>query len=333
MSENGGLPEGLIRLEPNETPKEEKLSSFEKVKYSESSKKVTKTQQPIEERSLPAKAAVDEMNQDTFVTPKITRIQAQKRKGRYNIFLDGEYAFPVDEALIVKHLLRKGMEISPQLQETLKTEDNFRKGYQRALNYLSYGLRSEKEVREDLADKEFIEQADDIVEKLKEQCLINDEEYAKAYVRTAANLNRKGPRVIQNELKRRGIHELNIQGALPEYVYDDQVDNAVILAEKQWKKGKQKSQRETVQKVKQHLMKKGFDMDVIQAAIEIIDTDKDENEEYEALVTQGEKAWQRYARKVDGYELKRKTKAYLFNKGYPSELINQFIDEKEEDLN
>lgn len=327
------LPDNLVRLEPNQNEKETKKQHREEKEIAIFKDKKKEESLSIEQKSLPAKAgSPEEAGASSKSLPKITSIQAQKRKGRYNIFLDGKYAFPVDEALIVKHLLRKGMEVSPDLKRTLQEEDAFRKAYQRALNYLSYGLRSEKEVRDDLAQKEFEEHSDAVIEKLKEQRLIDDVEYAKAYVRTGANLNRKGPKVIANELKRRGIDELKIEEALPEYSEEDQVENAIFLAEKQWRKGKKKSEREAIQYVRQYLMQKGFQSDIINVALEAIDTEKEDEEEYEALMKQGEKAWKRYARKFQGYELEQKIKAYLFQKGYPSELITRFIEEKEKDV-
>ncbi|MEG0552959.1 MAG: recombination regulator RecX, partial [Carnobacterium sp.] len=94
--------------------------------------------------------------------PKITKIETQKRKGRYNIYLDETYAFPIDEAILVKHALYKGMEISEDFRDELESEDGFRKAYTRSLNYLNYGLRSEKEVRDDLAKHEFSDVADEV---------------------------------------------------------------------------------------------------------------------------------------------------------------------------
>ncbi|WP_208559639.1 recombination regulator RecX [Marinilactibacillus kalidii] len=261
----------------------------------------------------------------------ITSIQAQKRQGRYNIFIDEKYAFPVDEELIIRHMLHKGMVVTKEFQETLEEEDVSRKAFQRALNYLSYGMRSEKEVRDDLIEKEFEAYIDEVVEKLKDQRFIDDLEYAKSYVRTSANLNRKGPKVIMNELNRKGIDKLQTEEAMEEYSYEDQFDNAFNLAEKAWKKANQKSQREAIQKTKQFLLQKGYDMDIIQAVITELDTEKSEDEEYDSLVIQGERAWKRYAHKASGYELIRKTKTSLFQKGYPSDLIQRFIEQKEEE--
>ncbi|EPC72337.1 regulatory protein RecX, partial [Lacticaseibacillus paracasei subsp. paracasei Lpp71] len=36
---------------------------------------------------------------------EITKITAQKRRGRYNIFIDGTYAFPVSETTLVDYRL------------------------------------------------------------------------------------------------------------------------------------------------------------------------------------------------------------------------------------
>ena len=304
----------LIRLEPNQPV------NLTKENLSEHLKKVVNTDSE--------KGSIDPDKKNT-----ITSIQAQKRKGRYNIFINDKYAFPVDEELIITHMLHKGKVLTPEFQEQLQVEDVYRKAYQRALNYLSYGLRSEKEVRDDLKDKEFEEQADEVVERLIDQKLINDLEYAKSYVRTAANLNSKGPSNIKHELSKRGINKEQIEVAMYEYSFEDQFANAMSLAEKSWKKSRLKSQREAVQKTKQFLMQKGYSMDIIQEVISELDTEKTEDEEYEALAKQGEQAWRRYSSKFSDYKLIQKTKSSLYQKGYPSELINKFIEMKEEETN
>lgn len=302
----------LIRLEPNQP--------------------VNLTKENLNEQlNKVAKAKVEKKDNEFDRENMITSIQTQKRPGRYNIFINDNYAFPVDEELIITHMLHKGMILSAEFQEQLQEEDVSRKAYQRALNYLSYGLRSEKEVRDDLKDKEFEDLADEVVERLTMQKLIDDLEYAKSYVRTSANLNSKGPSNIKHELSKRGIDKEQIEIAMDEYSFDDQFENATALAEKAWKKSRLKSEREAVQKTKQFLMQKGYSMDIIQEVINELDTDKSEDEEYEALAKQGEQAWRRYSSKFSGYKLIQKTKSSLYQKGYPSELIKRFIEAKEEE--
>lgn len=302
----------LIRLSPTE--QKERKSSNNK-------KHVTKSI----EKGL-------EKNSETKDTSRtITSITSQKKKERYNIFIDGEYAFPVDESILIKHLLRKGMEVSVGFQKQIEEEDGHYKAYQSALNYLSYALRSEKEVKDDLIEKEYEDHVESVIEKLKAQRLINDLEYAKSYVRTAANINRKGPRVISQELRKRGIDESKIEDALFEYPDNQQIENAEALIQKKWKKSSKTSQRDKIQKVKAYLMQKGYSNDIIQEALNEVDTEMDEGEEYRSLMKQADKAWKRYSRKTEGFELIQKMKSFLYGKGYPSDLINRYIEEKEKE--
>lgn len=261
----------------------------------------------------------------------ITKIQSQKAKGRYNIYLDDEYAFAVDESLLIKHLLNKGTHITEEFQKQLEAEDNFSKAYTRALNYLSYSLRTEKQIRDDLTDKEYEEYADEVLNRLKEQKLINDLEYAKSYIRTASSINRKGPRLIANELKSKGIADLLIEDAMVEYPYELQLENASVLISKRMKKVNKSSEREKLNKLNAYLYGKGFSNDVISEAFEQVNPEVDEDEEYDALIKQGDKAWRRYSRKATDYELIQKVKSFLYSKGYPTDLINKYIDMKSED--
>lgn len=52
--------------------------------------------------------------------PKITAITTQKRRGRYNIFIDGHYAFPVSEQSLIQFRLSKGQELTPALEQAIK---------------------------------------------------------------------------------------------------------------------------------------------------------------------------------------------------------------------
>lgn len=325
--------DNLIRLNPNkkndsnkEKNKEKKLKTLEDHPELMPKETLEKASQQIKTSS----GKTNNQGQKPSGKREITSIQTQKRPGRYNIYIDGDYAFPVDENILIKHNLSKGKIISKDLQAELEKEDQFAKAYSRALNYLSYALRTEKQVRDDLIDKEFEDEVEGVIEKLKDQALINDLEYAKSYVRTAANINRKGPRLIQNELVTKGVSDLLIEDALEEYPEALQVENASHLIDKQFAKGKNKSQRQQEQKVKSYLFIKGYTSDIIDIAFNQVEPEMDEDEEYQSLVKQGDKAWKRYARKSQGYELIQKVKAFLYNKGFQGDMINHYIDQKNE---
>lgn len=261
----------------------------------------------------------------------ITKVQAQKAKNRFNIYINDEYAFPVDDNLLVQNRLIKGRTLSEEEIEELREKGELSKGYQAALHFLNFKMRTEKEIRAYLLDKDY-QSIDPIIQKLKENRLINDTEYAKSYVRTYSTLKLEGPKKIERELSAKGLSKEEILTGLDEYSYELQTDNARQLAEKVLKRQRNKSSREMIQKVREQLMNKGFESDVIQSALDELDAEQTDDEEYEALEKQGEKAWTRYARKHKGYGLVSKTKAYLYSKGYPRELIDRFIQEKEDDM-
>ncbi|EXJ22628.1 Regulatory protein recX [Alkalibacterium sp. AK22] len=270
-----------------------------------------------------------EMTNQAVGTYIITKVQAQKAKNRFNIFINDEYAFPVDDNLLVQHRLVKGKELTKADIDELKEKGELSKGYQAALHYLNFKMRSEKEIIDYLVDKEY-ETIDPIIDKLKTHRLIDDEAYAKSFVRTNSLLKLEGPKKVERALFAKGLSKANVLAGLDEYSLELQEENALKLAEKVGKRQRNKSSIEISQKIREQLMLKGFDQDITQRTIDELDTDLSESEEYDALKMQGEKAWTRYARKYSGYDLKQKTKAYLYSKRYPTELIDQFIQEKEE---
>lgn len=274
-------------------------------------------------------------NKETTTSAKnfrmISKIQPQKARGRYNVYINDEFAFGVDEEVLIKFELNKGLHITRELQKKIENEDSYFKAYQKTLNYLSYSLRSEKQIRDYLVKHELEHFSDRMVEQLKSMRFIDDLNFAQSFVRSQANINQNGPRRIEQGLKQKGISETNILTALDEYPYEQQLENAIKLAEKQWNKTNKSSARESVQKVKKYLLNKGYSFEVVGEAINEIDTDKDSEVEYNALVKQGDRAEKRYSRKYEGYELSQRLKGYLYSKAYPTELINRYMDEREID--
>lgn len=261
---------------------------------------------------------------------QVTSIETQKRPGRYNIYLDGDYAFAVDEQVLIDFMLSKGMFLDEKKIRDIQAADSQQKAYQASLNYLSYQLRSEAEVRDKLDELEGEVDQDAIIDKLKGLKLIDDLNFSESFVRTKARINQMGPRQIAQKLREKGVEQADIEQALKEYREEDQLDNAFLLAEKQLRKGKKYSSRQAQQKAQQFLMQKGFSKEVIERAMQQVDFDKDEDEERRALEKHGRKAWRRYS-KQGLSACKKKTYANLYQKGFPSDLISDFISEMEEE--
>lgn len=260
---------------------------------------------------------------------KITSITAQKRPGRFNVFLDGNYAFSVSEDVLLKFQLLKGKELdSTDLEEIFKADD-LSKAFNKALDYLSYSLRTEKETRQKLA-KEGLE--DDVIEpvikKLTEMKLLNDSEYAKSYVRTMAKTTAKGPKVIANSLKEKGISPYDTEDALLEYPAEMQLENALKIAKKTVFKSKKKSFNECNQKITQTLLNKGYSSEMAAQVRRSLNLTKDENQEYENLRLITEKLWHKN-RRIDLKKRRNKIKAALFRKGFDLYECDRILDELE----
>lgn len=291
-------------------------------------KKIDKSNITLEDvKQLKAENSNESTEEAEFV---ITKIQAQKAKNRFNIYVNEEYAFAVDDSILVKHRLMKGKELDKETIEELKIKGEMSKAYQAALHYLNYKMRTEKEIRDYLAKKDY-EQIDAVIERLYEHRLIDDKEYARSFVRTNYQLKTEGPKKIERSLYAKGLKPDEIAYGLNEYSDDDQLENAKRLTEKTLKRQRNKSNREIEQKIREQLMTKGFDRDITSQVLEEMNLEQPEEDEYEALVKQGEKAYKRYARKHDKYGARQKTKTFLYSKGYPFDLIEQFLTENEGD--
>ncbi len=96
-------------------------------------------------------------------------------------------------------------------------DNSFEKAKEAALSFLSYGMRTEEQVRKRLAEKEFAkEETDRVIVFLKEFRYIDDFEYAVSYIEYAVSKHH-GVRRIKDEMRKRGIDRNVIEDAFYEY--------------------------------------------------------------------------------------------------------------------
>ena len=265
--------------------------------------------------------------------PTIAKISVQKRNSeRYNVFLLDKgkeyYAFSVDEKTLIDFQLRKGMELEQGTIEQIKEKDFQAKAYNMSIRYLSYRMRTKKEIIEYLMKKEMDEEVIyQVLTKLEEEGLLDDSAFADAFVRTRINTSTKGPQLIKRELLQKGVSEAEAAASLEMYTYEKQLDKLTKLVVKTYKPTSKKSYQEQIRSMKVSFLQKGFGAEVIQEAITEAQLEKDEEQEYETLKIQGEKLVRKYSRKDTGFLLQQKVKAGLYRKGFDSVLIDKFIDE------
>lgn len=201
--------------------------------------------------------------------PFVTSIEPQKKKkGRFNIFIDGKFAFGLDEYLLAKFHLKVNQSISEDLTARITKETDLSKLFDKSLKFLSFRPRSEKEIRDYLTAKiakaENIEpkfakessQIEKIIEKLKRYKYLNDLEFAKWWFASRSKSHPKGLRLIALELKRKGIDRELIQRTLKRSSESDLAKAALAKKMAKWSK---LPKIDLKMKVYRYLLSRGFD--------------------------------------------------------------------------
>ncbi len=151
--------------------------------------------------------------------------------------------------------------------------EDFEKYYIMAANFLSYRSRSEKEIRDKLKSKNAKE---DIIEKvvatLKEQKFVNDEQFAREWIRSRTTYRMKSKRIIKIELLKKGIDKDIIDKVMAEGDEEtgpvNDLEQARKLVESRIVRYKGMTKYEIYQKLGGFLSRRGFDWETIKAAID-----------------------------------------------------------------
>ncbi|WP_217589713.1 recombination regulator RecX [Lentibacillus saliphilus] len=268
---------------------------------------------------------------------EITRITTQKKqKQRYNIYLDagsGEtFGFGVDEAVLIKYRLHKGMDIDAELMDELINEDTQYKAYSLAINFLSYRMRTKKEMHDYLLKKEIHpEHIASVMERLVSEKLVDDKVFARSFVESRIRTSAKGPQLVKRELLEKGVAAIYADEAVNAYTFEVQYEKALTWMKKRLNQSGRYSFKEQLQKLHGFLLQKGFTQDVIQTVLDEANAAQNDTLEWDALCRQGEKLLRKHRQKHMGFELKTKVKQGLYRKGFPMALINRFVDEQIDD--
>jgi regulatory protein len=154
---------------------------------------------------------------------KITALKAQKRNHqRVNVYLDGEYAFSL--ARIVAAWLQVGGELSEEKIASLQAEDDRETAFQRAVKFIGYRMRSEKEIRDKLEEYQIPEGAiTRVMDRLRRSGLVNDTQFSQIWVENRAEYRPRSHRALAYELRRKGIPDELIEQTLEETEDDEEL--------------------------------------------------------------------------------------------------------------
>jgi regulatory protein len=167
--------------------------------------------------------------------PEITGVR--ERRGRARIFVDGEFWAEIDAGVAAERGLREGVALSLEELDGARVAGERALAMTRALNFLGYRARSEKELRDRLRRYGYGEETvEGVVARLKELGYLDDEDFARLVVREKAR--RYGPRRVSAELRRSGVDEELARGVVDEeFARRSEVEQARSAAARRYNKG------------------------------------------------------------------------------------------------
>ncbi len=185
--------------------------------------------------------------------------QQQRNPNRINVYLDGEFAFGVSR--IVAAWLFVGKQLSNEEMIRLQQSDEVETALQQALRLISIRPRSEAEIRRRLEAKEYNSvTCDAVLQRLLENGLIGDSEFARTWVENRSTFRPRSYRLLSLELRQKGVAEETIGEALEQAGDEDEL--AFRAARIYARRLESAPREEYLQRLMTFLARRGFTYDL-----------------------------------------------------------------------
>jgi len=197
----------------------------------------------------------------------ITDITPQKRKPNiFNIYIDNRFSFSLSDLDLSLFHLSVGQSLTTGEQNKLINQSQFSKAYNKALNYISYRMRSEWEVESYLTRNEFNKNVvQKVIQKLKNNQTINDLDFATRWINDRTILKSKSKRALKAELIKKHIDSKILDEVLSEINEEVELENLIKLIAKKQKIARYKNEK----KLLTYLQRQGFSYRQIKLALEL----------------------------------------------------------------
>ena len=208
---------------------------------------------------------------------KITKIEVQKKnKSRVNVYVDEEFTFACDAELVYTYRLKANEEIDVDKIVEIAKEDNFKKAKRDALRIIEKSYKTEKQVYDKLIAKGYEEpMVNKAIEFLDSYNFVDDEKYAKAYVKD--KIKAQGRDKISYSLAAKGVDSETIKESLASIDEEAEFEGAKKLCIKKYEAlVKRESDSRKIQiKLKQFLATKGYSFEMIRKVYNSIQLGED----------------------------------------------------------
>jgi regulatory protein len=146
------------------------------------------------------------------------------------------------------------------------TVEEFDKEKTRVLKYIIYKKRSEQEIKNKFASTINEDMLEDIIEYLKEAIYINDNEYIEKAIKNFMVLKNLSLKEIRYKLMAKGLSKDDIE----DYMYENDEELKQYETKSATNIAIKKQYAMSEEEIKQYLLKKGYNREAIDNAIEAI---------------------------------------------------------------
>lgn len=155
--------------------------------------------------------------------------------------------------------------------DPLKKSYTVKEATLKLMQYCAYRDRSQKEVEEKLLEMRMIPQArEEIIIKLMQEDFLNEERFARSFVRGKFRIKKWGKKKIKQELKFREISTPIINLAMTEIDEKEYVKTVYQLAEKKLNLLKEPNNLKRRKKLADYLLQKGYEAGLVYEATSVL---------------------------------------------------------------
>jgi regulatory protein len=153
-------------------------------------------------------------------------------EAEYTVTFDAAAALTITATVAAEFALRPGKHLSPGDLGALRTADVRQRAAEAAMRYLGVRPRSTREIRDYLRGKQYEpETIDAAVARLTERGYLDDAAFARWWAENRAQFRPRGPHLLRQELRKKGIATTTVDDALAEQAESVDTDaQALALA-------------------------------------------------------------------------------------------------------
>lgn len=208
--------------------------------------------------------------------PVVTAIKPQRKKGYFNIFVDGRFALSLPEDLLVREKIRIGAEFSPKDLAGLTEESFCAKLLNRALLILSRRPHSLAEIRQKLRRQAWVQEGGEfprrlerVIGQLQDYHLVDDEAFARwLFEQRTKGKSARGLNLIRRELRGKGVSPEIFSKIVDERQPTDWRALAVALIKPRWERLRSLPPAKKRQRLFNLLVRRGYDFETARSVVD-----------------------------------------------------------------